>query len=122
MWRFLMQPANLILLAANLFPLVGVIFWGWDAFVLLMLYWLETAVIAFWTVARIATMPISTLGDLQFRDASGAKRIGRPIGMAPVLHVARRHLHGRAFPVPVGTVLRRLVAENSRASTRSSIR
>jgi hypothetical protein len=45
--RHLLRPSVLILVAANLVPLVGVIFWGWDAFVLLMLYWLETAVIAF---------------------------------------------------------------------------
>ena len=57
MARYLLQPASLILIAVNLIPLVGVLLWGWDAFVLLMLYWLETAVIAFWTVARIATMP-----------------------------------------------------------------
>jgi hypothetical protein len=45
--RLLLRPSVLILVAANLVPLIGVIFWGWDAFVLLMLYWLETAVIAF---------------------------------------------------------------------------
>lgn len=28
-------------------------FWGWDTFVLLMLYWIETVVIAFWTLMRI---------------------------------------------------------------------
>ena len=40
MARYLLQPSSLILIAANLVPLVGVIFWDWDAFVLLMLYWL----------------------------------------------------------------------------------
>ena len=39
--RLLLRPSVLILVAANLVPLIGVIFWGWDAFVLLMLYWLE---------------------------------------------------------------------------------
>src|SRR4051812_15695459 len=66
MIRTLLHPANLILIAANLVPLVGVAFWGWDAFVLLMLYWLETAVIAFWTVVRIATLPASAVSDIQF--------------------------------------------------------
>jgi len=56
MARYLLLPSTLILLAANLVPLIGVFMWGWDAFVLLVLYWLETAVIAFWTVVRIATM------------------------------------------------------------------
>ena len=45
-----------ILILANLVPLAGVIWWGWDAFVLLCLYWLETAVIGFWTILRVATL------------------------------------------------------------------
>jgi hypothetical protein len=79
--RQLLQPRSLILLIANLVPLVGVIFWGWDAFVLLMLYWLETAVIAFWTILRIATMPPGALGDIQIGD-SGGKKIAAPLALA----------------------------------------
>jgi hypothetical protein len=75
----LLQPGSLILLGANLVPLVGVIFWGWDAFVLLMLYWLETAIIAFWTIVRIATLAPGTLGDLKFSDG---KRTTSSLGMA----------------------------------------
>jgi hypothetical protein len=77
----LWHPRSLILLAINLVPLVGVMFWGWDAFVLLMLYWLETAVIAFWTVARIATMAQGTLDDIALRDASG-RATGSPLALA----------------------------------------
>jgi hypothetical protein len=75
------RPANLILLAINLVPLVGVLFWGWDAFVLLMLYWLETAVIAFWTITRIASLPQGTLGEIALQDASGRKT-GSPLALA----------------------------------------
>jgi hypothetical protein len=42
-----------ILLVSNVIPLVGVLYWGWDIFVLLMLYWMETLIIAFWTLLRI---------------------------------------------------------------------
>lgn len=42
-----------IVLISNLIPLVGVFYWGWSTFVLLMLYWAETAIIAFWTLMRI---------------------------------------------------------------------
>ncbi|HRF09875.1 MAG TPA: DUF6498-containing protein [Xanthobacteraceae bacterium] len=42
-----------ILLVSNFIPLLGVLYWGWDTFVLLMLYWLETLIIAFWTLLRI---------------------------------------------------------------------
>ncbi len=80
MARLLLQPFSLVLIAANLVPLLGVIGWGWDAFVLLMLYWLETAVIAFWTVTRIATMSPGTLGDFHFE--SSGKKSASPVAMA----------------------------------------
>lgn len=47
---------SVILILSNLVPLAGILFWGWDVFVLLCLYCLETAVIGFWTIARAATM------------------------------------------------------------------
>lgn len=49
----LLWPSTLLVLFSNLIPLIGVFYWGWDTFVLLMLYWLETLVIAFWTLIRI---------------------------------------------------------------------
>jgi hypothetical protein len=42
-----------IVLISNLIPLAGVMFWGWNTFVLLMLYWTETVIIAFWMLMRI---------------------------------------------------------------------
>ncbi len=83
MIRALLRPPALLLLAANLVPLVGVIMWGWDAFVLLMLYWLETAIIAFWTIVRVATMPASALADLQIE--SKGSRPASPFGLAAFL-------------------------------------
>ncbi len=61
-----MSIAALILIAANLVPIVGVLWWGWDAFILLMLYWMETAIIGFWTIFRAATEPVGegTVGVL----------------------------------------------------------
>jgi hypothetical protein len=70
MLHVLMQPRSLLLVAINLLPLVGVLFWNWDAFVLLMLYWLETAIVAFWTIVRIAAMSRADLGDLRFQGDS----------------------------------------------------
>jgi hypothetical protein len=55
-WRFFF-PSTILVLVADLYPLAGVLWWGWDAFVLLMLYWMETAVIAFWALARILALP-----------------------------------------------------------------
>ena len=41
------------LVVANLLPLVGVFAFGWDARGLLLLYWAENVVVAFWTAARM---------------------------------------------------------------------
>jgi hypothetical protein len=48
--------AIVISLASNLIPLFGVLFWGWDTFQLLMLYWMETVIVAFWTIRRLARL------------------------------------------------------------------
>jgi hypothetical protein len=50
-----MTLGTVLMIAANLVPAIGVIWWGWDAFVLLILYWLETAIIGFWTIVGILT-------------------------------------------------------------------
>ena len=39
--------------ALNLIPLAGVVFWGWDAFTLIFLYWLENVVIGARTLASM---------------------------------------------------------------------
>lgn len=49
----------IFLIAGNLLPLAGVLFWGWDVFVLLILYWLETLVIAFWAIVKMLLPPDS---------------------------------------------------------------
>lgn len=48
------NPSTLFLLAANLIPLLGVLYWDWDLFLLMMLYWSETAIIGFWHILRLA--------------------------------------------------------------------
>jgi hypothetical protein len=55
--RYLFLPATLLTLAVNLIPLYGVLFWGWDTFQLLMLYWIETVIIAVFTIRRLTVLP-----------------------------------------------------------------
>ncbi len=53
------------------------------------------------------------------RSATSSSRAGQAAvaaGAGGILHAACRHLHGRALHVSVGIVLRRLVAEDSRAA------
>ena len=77
--RLLRDPATLILLGANLVPLAGVLFWGWDAFVLLVLYWLETAIIGFWMLVRIATASAGSLASIKSDDGSS---FTSPLGLS----------------------------------------
>ncbi len=41
------------LIAANFIPIFGVLFFGWDLFTLLILYWAESAVIGFYTIFKL---------------------------------------------------------------------
>jgi hypothetical protein len=88
--HYLLHPSTLLLAAADLIPLVGVAFWHWDAFLLLMLYWMDTAIIAFWTIARVAMTPRDGLSNL--RVSSGGKSSSSPWAVAPFFAV-----HAGAF-------------------------
>jgi predicted membrane channel-forming protein YqfA (hemolysin III family) len=57
-WRggYLRYPFVIVLIAANLVPLAGVLFWGWDLFVLMTAYWMETGVIGIWTIVQMAML------------------------------------------------------------------
>jgi hypothetical protein len=46
------------LFAANAVPLVGVLFLGWDAFFIVLLYWSENIVVGFYTILKIAFLKV----------------------------------------------------------------
>jgi hypothetical protein len=46
------------LILANLVPLVGVFAWGWDATMLVLLYWTENLIVGFYAILRIALLPV----------------------------------------------------------------
>jgi len=71
--RALRMLAMAATLAGNLVPLYGVLFWRWDTFQLLMLYWTETVIIAFWTIRRLANLPDSELGTITINDEDGPR-------------------------------------------------
>jgi hypothetical protein len=48
------SPSGLALVAANMVPLVGVLFFGWDLSSVMVLFWAESAVIAFYTALKMA--------------------------------------------------------------------
>ncbi len=49
----LARPSVLSLLLANLFPLYGVLFLGWDVFLVILIFWLENIVIGAFNVLRM---------------------------------------------------------------------
>jgi len=53
---YLTDPTTLLLLGANLFPLLGVLFLDWDLYLLMVLYWMETGIIGFWYLLRLAIL------------------------------------------------------------------
>ncbi len=56
------QTSLLALLAANALPLLGVLFLDWQAGTVLLLYWLESAVVGIFTLARMATCRTESSG------------------------------------------------------------
>ena len=46
------------LLGANIVPLIGVLFFNWDAGVVVLLYWLENVVIGFYNILRIVFLRV----------------------------------------------------------------
>jgi len=49
----LARPSVVSLLAANLFPLYGVLFLGWDVFLILLVFWLENVTIGVFNILRM---------------------------------------------------------------------
>ncbi len=49
-----LPPSALVLIGANLIPLIGVLAFGWTVFSILLLYWAENVVIGMFNVLRMA--------------------------------------------------------------------
>ena len=52
------------LIVANLTPLVGVFFWGWEFFPIFFFYWLESVVVGLYTVLKMVTADKGRLGAI----------------------------------------------------------
>src|SRR5437870_10558218 len=48
-----LSPSAVVLVAANLVPLAGVLFFGWTVFATLLLFWLENVVVGGFNIARM---------------------------------------------------------------------
>jgi hypothetical protein len=52
----------LALLVANALPVIGVLFFGWDAFAIVLLYWSENIVLGFYNVLKMAFVKVPEPG------------------------------------------------------------
>jgi hypothetical protein len=50
----LKKPSVMILIAANLVPVIGAIFLGWEVFPILLLYWTENVIVGIFNVIKMA--------------------------------------------------------------------
>jgi len=49
----ILRPSNIGLVAANLLPLAGVLFWRWNAFYVVLLYWAENLIVGFYAILKM---------------------------------------------------------------------
>ena len=49
----LASASSLLLIAANLLPIVGALFWDWELAMIMLLYWAESAVIGFFNLLKM---------------------------------------------------------------------
>jgi hypothetical protein len=70
--------AVVALIVANLIPLAGVLFLGWNVWTILLLYWLENGVVGIYNVAKMLRADAPETGDTRFlvngRPASSMSR------------------------------------------------
>jgi len=52
------RPPVLVVLALNLLPVLGVMWWGWSALALLLLYWAENVVVGVVNVLKMAVVAV----------------------------------------------------------------
>jgi hypothetical protein len=57
--KYLTNIPLIALVVANLIPLWGVVFWGWDAFNIVLLYWSENIVVGFYNILKMACVKVS---------------------------------------------------------------
>jgi hypothetical protein len=58
------NPAAIIGLVADLAPIIAVLFWGWGAAALIMLYWIENVVIGAYVVPRMIIASVGRHGPV----------------------------------------------------------
>lgn len=58
--------SRLALIAANIIPMVGALFFGWDILNIMLIYWAESAVIGLYTIFKIIIVAVQGLKHSKF--------------------------------------------------------
>ncbi len=98
-----------VLLVANAIPLVGVLFFGWSLYTILVIYWLENGIVGLWNVPKILlaqgsivpVLPAAQANSDQMSDAGAASAFAQVFGAAR-LPTAGRTALGLFFMVHYG--------------------
>jgi hypothetical protein len=98
--RVLRDPAALATLAVNLLPLFGVIAWGWNLSVLVVLYWIENVILGVAALGKIiasgfAINPIVGIGTAGFMGPFFVVHYGMFCAVHGIFVLA---LFGNTFP------------------------
>ncbi len=85
--------AVVTLVVANAIPLIGVLFFGWSVWTILIIYWLENGVVGFFNVLKMlkaeggedpaTTQPARTVGTTAWRINSRAGRSMAKVALVP---------------------------------------
>ncbi|MHC4169694.1 MAG: DUF6498-containing protein [Planctomycetota bacterium] len=67
--KYLSNIPLLALIAANVIPLFGAIFWSWDAFNIVFLYWAENVAVGFYTILKMAYAKVPGRASKKFTIA-----------------------------------------------------
>lgn len=85
----LRRPGTWLLIAANTLPILGALTLGWNVATLVVLYWMETAVIGFWLLVRLAWTEPDQLGaSSRFASGPGTPLSGPVLAVFVLLHAS----------------------------------
>lgn len=59
-FRKTLSPSEICLIAANMIPLIGVVFWEWYVFDVMLLFWLENVIIGLFNILKMSAWTIRT--------------------------------------------------------------
>jgi Family of unknown function (DUF6498) len=83
-----------VLLAANAVPLVGVLFFGWSLWTILVLYWVENGIVGLWNVPKIILAQGSVIPQIPELPPEAALAATGNAAQAAVLRSAWQQARG----------------------------